>query len=76
MADAGLLSGLSNCGYTPQDAASLQKIWVPLLNRWHLFDDRHHASAFVAVTADRVPEHAPFLVYGIAAPSNPDPQDS
>jgi hypothetical protein len=65
VADWFLLSGLTNCGYSPEEAASLAPTWAPLLNQWHLFDDPGDATAFEAVTAARVPEHAPFYAYGI-----------
>ena len=65
VADYGLLGGLSNCGYTPAEAASLAPVWAPLLNEWHLFGNLEDATAFTAVTAERVPEHAPFYAYGI-----------
>jgi len=65
VADYDLLGGLTNCGYTPEEAASLAPAWAPLLNKWHLFDDPEDATTFVAVTAKRVPEHAPFFAYGI-----------
>ena len=65
VADYDLLGGLSNCGYTPEEAESLAPAWAPLLNEWHLFDDPEAATAFAAVTAQRVPEHAPFYAYGI-----------
>jgi hypothetical protein len=65
VADYDLLGGLTNCGYTPEEAASLSPVWVPLLNDWHLFDDPDDAVAYAAVTAQRVPAHAPFFGYGI-----------
>jgi hypothetical protein len=65
VADYYLLGGLTNCGYTPEEAASLAPVWAPLLNKWHLFDKPEDATAFAAVTAQRVPEHAPFFAYGI-----------
>jgi len=65
VADWDLLGGLANCSYTPEEAASLAPVWAPLLNQWHLFDDPEDATAFAAVTAERVPEHAPFFAYGI-----------
>jgi hypothetical protein len=66
VADYYLMSGLSNCGYSPaEEAASLTPAWAPLLNEWHLFGRPADATAFAAVTADRVPEHAPFYAYGI-----------
>jgi hypothetical protein len=65
VADYDLLGGLTNCGYAPEEAASLAPVWAPLLNEWHLFDNPEDATAFAAVTAKRVPEHAPFFAYGI-----------
>jgi hypothetical protein len=65
VADYDLLGGLANCGYAPEEAASLAPVWAPLLNEWHLFGNPEDATAFAAVTARRVPEHAPFYAYGI-----------
>ena len=65
VADYDLLGGLTNCGYAPEEAASLAPIWAPLLNEWHLFDNPEDATAFAAVTAKRVSEHAPFFACGI-----------
>jgi hypothetical protein len=65
VADWDLLGGLTNCGYEPAEAASLMPAWAPLLNSLHLFGNPADALAFVAVTAERVPEHAPFFGYGI-----------
>jgi hypothetical protein len=60
-----LLGGLTNCGYSPEEAASLAPVWAPLLSEWHLFGNPDDATAYAAVTAQRVPEHAPFFGYGI-----------
>ena len=65
VADYDLLSGLTNCGYSPEEAASLAPVWAPLLNEWHLFGNPDDAMAYAAVTEKRVPEHAPFYGYGI-----------
>jgi hypothetical protein len=65
VADYDLLGGLTNCGYEPQEAASLAPVWTPLLNEWHLFDNPDDAVSYAEVTARRVPEHAPFFGYGI-----------
>jgi hypothetical protein len=65
VADYNLLGGLTNCGYAPEEAASLAPVWAPRLNEWHLFGNPEDATAFAVVTAKRVPEHAPFFVYGI-----------
>ena len=65
VADYYLMSGLANCGYSPAEAASLAPDWAPRLNEWHLLGNSTDATAFAAVTAERVPEHAPFYAYGI-----------
>ena len=65
VADYYLLGGLTNCGYTPEEAASLAPVWAPLLNEWHLFSNPDDATAYAVVTDQRVPEHAPFYGYGI-----------
>jgi hypothetical protein len=65
VADYGLIGGLTNCGYSPDEAASLVPTWAPLLNKWHLFDNADDATAFATVKDTRVPAHAPFYVYGI-----------
>jgi hypothetical protein len=65
VADYDLLGGLTNCGYTSEEAESLAPVWVPLINERHLFGRPEDATAYAAVTAQRVPEHAPFFVYGI-----------
>ena len=65
VADYWQLSGLTNCGYSPEEAASLAPVWAPLLNEWHLFDNPDDATAYADVTEKRVPEHAPFYAYGI-----------
>jgi hypothetical protein len=65
VADYWMLSGLTNCGYKPEEAASLAPVWVPRLNDWHLFDDPDDAETFAEVTDQRVPEHAPFYAFGI-----------
>jgi hypothetical protein len=65
VADYWQLSGLTNCGYSSEEAASLAPVWAPLLNQWHLFDNPDDATAYADVTEKRVPEHAPFYAYGI-----------
>jgi len=65
VADQWLLSGLSNCGYVRSERAGLQPKWAQRLNGHHLFRDPADAFAFAEVTNHRVPEHAPFFVYGL-----------
>ena len=65
VADYDLLGGLTNCGYTPDEAASLAPVWAPLLNEWHLFANPEDAMAYADITERRVPEHAPFYGYGM-----------
>jgi hypothetical protein len=63
--DEGLISGLSNCGYSPDEAAALIPQWAPHINEFHLFDDADRARAFCDLTDGRVLEHAPFHVIGV-----------
>jgi hypothetical protein len=65
VADSGFLSGLSNCGYSAEERPALREQWAPLLNDHHLFAEPIPAFAFRALTDARVPEHAPFFVYGL-----------
>ena len=65
VADSSMLSGLSNCGYLPFEADQLRASWAPLLNESHLFRTKDDASRFEHVANARVPEHAPFYVFGL-----------
>lgn len=65
VADAGLTSGLSNCGYQQTEIAGLRATWASHLNEHHLFGDLKRALAFRDLTDRRVPEHAPFFVYAL-----------
>lgn len=63
--DGSFLSGLSNCGYDPQQRAELVSRWGPSLNEHHLFRNMADALEFRLLSNDRVPEHAPFSVIGL-----------
>jgi hypothetical protein len=65
VADLALLSGLTNCGYAPTSAQSMRTTWARRLNAHHLFATGGDAYAFKPVTDARVPEHAPFAVFGV-----------
>lgn len=66
VADWGLISGLSNCGFMPEEPVSDYRAkWGPKLNAHHLFDDIEAAYDFAKFTDQRVPEHAPFYVFGV-----------
>lgn len=65
ISDRALLSGLSNCGYSPENVQSLRERWGPHLNKYHLFTDHVLAHEFREMTDARVKEHAPFFVYGL-----------
>ena len=65
VSDGSLLSGLSNCGYSNDETGSLRARWRGRLNAWHLFNDVTDAFSFRGLANDRVPEHAPFFVFGI-----------
>lgn len=69
VADASLLSGLMNCGYSLPERQALRPVWAARINRHGLFDSPEDAFAYRAVTNARVPEHAPFFVFALA-PAN------
>jgi hypothetical protein len=65
VADSALISGVSNCGYSSVEADELRLTWSWLLNEYHLFEIPETAFDFRWVADKRVPEHAPFYVYGL-----------
>lgn len=65
VADAGLISGLSNCAYGPVERESLSATWTPWLNEHHLFSHVERALAFRDLSDARVAEHAPFFVFSL-----------
>jgi hypothetical protein len=65
IADDVFLSGLSNCSYSDDEKALLRPTWSRRLNQFHLFDHADDASQFHRITETRVPEHAPFFVFGV-----------
>lgn len=64
VADGTEISGLSNCGYGAE-LEVVRAAWAGRLNDRGLFRVVEDAFAFRKVTDARVPEHAPFKVYGI-----------
>ena len=65
VADAGRLSGLSNCGYTEREIRDLSPVWAKRLNSYGLFSSLDDAVAFRELSDRRVVEHVPFWVYGL-----------
>jgi hypothetical protein len=65
VADAGFISGLTNCGYGAGERDGLRATWRQALNVHHLFSGLDEAFAFKAVADRRVLEHAPFFVYSL-----------
>ena len=66
ISDLSLLSALSDCGYIqPNEAQQARERWATQLNNFHLFDDVTKANEFKTFSNLRVPEHAPFYVYGL-----------
>ena len=67
VSDEGFLSGLMNCSY-PEDLGQLDSYrarWGKHLNSRHLFDHVSTALLFKEEVDRRVPEHAPFFVFGL-----------
>lgn len=60
-----LLSGLSNCGYDPDEVSGLRACWSSHINHSHLFSSLDAAREFSRLSDRRVPEHAPFYEIGL-----------
>lgn len=67
VADNGLTSGLSNCGYRDDEVEGLRRRFAASLADNGLFTELAAAEAFRALADARVPEHAPFLVHRLYA---------
>jgi hypothetical protein len=65
VADGGHISGLSNCGYKQEAKDVLAKQWGKRLNKYGLLPSLGDAVEFREMTNARVPEHAPFWIFGI-----------
>lgn len=65
VADGGFWSGLSNCGYSEEDAGRLRPEWAKRIDDHGLLQTQEDAFAFRDISNRRVPEHAPFWVYGL-----------
>lgn len=65
VADSGLISALSNCGYVTEreDVDATRLRFASRLNGHGLFGHVDDALTFRHVSDARVPEHAPFLVH-------------
>jgi len=65
--DVGMISGLTNCGYTKKSKTDIYDKYHNKMNYYGLFDEYHVAHDFKVMTYHRVKSHAPFYVYGIYA---------
>lgn len=65
IADGGMTSGLSNCGYTQDEMKYCQEKYLPFLNNHGLFDNFDIALDFLNYTNERVKDHAPFYIYSL-----------
>lgn len=65
IADIGITSGLSNCGYSENEPKHCKEKYLPFLNNHGLFDDFEIALDFLDYTNNRVKDHAPFYIYGL-----------
>lgn len=61
----GDISGRSNCGYDDAEMLDLRRAWGPKLNDHGLFTELADVLTFRTDTDARIPEHAPFRVFGL-----------
>jgi hypothetical protein len=66
VADAGFLSGLSNCGYSEAERAELRPKWQDRINDFGLLKSEQGALEFRELSDVRAPEHAPFWVFRLS----------
>jgi hypothetical protein len=55
------VSALMNCGYSEGERQLLAPVWRLMLNRFHLFEEHHHAERFATIADSLIKEHAPFV---------------
>jgi len=65
VACSGFFSALCNCGLKPEEMKAARGKWAPLLNSDNLFEDKAVAWEFKRFYDERIPEHAPFFIYGL-----------
>lgn len=65
VADDGLTSSLSNCGYSAAEIVFAKSNYAEKINKHGLFDDLLVAKSFLEYSSQRMPEHSPFYVYGL-----------
>lgn len=69
--DFGWISGLSNCGGSPDEMQRLRRDWQGRLNEFGLFPSDADAAEYCRISDQRVAEHAPFRVFALyRAPQN------
>jgi hypothetical protein len=73
VADWSFVSGLNNCGYEQDERAGLASAWASNLNHHGLLVELDAARRFADMTDERVPEHAPFLVFELRTPGPDTP---
>ncbi len=65
VSDAGFIRALSDCEYTPHSRQSLSPQWSGRINEFGLSLSIDGALDCCGISDSRIPEHAPFRVYGI-----------
>jgi len=65
VADSGRISGLNDCGYSPEELQRLRPQWSHRLNEFGLLANFDDALKFKEIADVRVPEHSPFYVYSL-----------
>lgn len=65
VADAWLTSGLMNCGLSPDAKIELAGRFLRAINQHGLFSSFEEAAEFRLECDQRIPSHAPFIVFGL-----------
>lgn len=65
VADRDMISGLSNCGYDPNEMEIIKESWNSCLNDYGLFKKFADAMRFTKLIDKKIPSHSPFYVYSL-----------
>jgi len=65
IADGLLFSALSDCSFSEEERKRFHDLFSNDLNRYGLFENKLKAIDYCKLSNNRIPEHAPFYVFGI-----------
>lgn len=70
VADEGLTSALSNCGYSPEEMIEARLKFSNAINSNGLLTSLDVAKEFLKYSTERIPDHAPFFIFPLYVDKN------